>query len=114
MDEKLQLTIDTLQDVKISDIVVFDMRKTSPFFDYVVLSSVNNPRQLKAGMARLKKAFDEKGHTPFKSEGGPEAKWILLDGGDLIVNIFTREERAYYNIEKMWHDVPRIEIENIE
>ncbi len=107
--DKLDIVLATLEDIKLEDIVVYDMRSHSPFFDHVVLSSANNPRQLKAALNRLKKAADEQGGERLRFEGAEGARWVLVDWNDVVVNIFTKEERAYYNIERMWHDIPVVD-----
>ncbi len=107
--DKLDIVLATLEDIKLTDIVVYDMRGHSPFFDHVVLSSANNPRQLKAALSRLKEAANKHGGETLRFEGADGARWVLADWDDVVVNIFTKEERAYYNIERMWHDIPVVE-----
>ncbi len=109
--KKLALVVRTLDDVRLEDIVVYDVRTASPFFDYVVISSGQNARQLKAAIARLRDAFDEADYPRFTVEGGEQARWVLLDGQDIVINLFTPEERDYYEIEKIWHDVPQVDVE---
>ncbi len=107
---KLSTVIETLEASKLEHIVVYDMRTYSPFFDYVIVTTADNPRKLRGAINRMKKAFDEAGFDTFNVEGAEGAKWVLLDGGDVVVNLFTEEERAYYNLEKIWHDVPTLDV----
>ncbi len=107
--DKLHIIKDTLEDLQLEDIVIYDVREQNPFFDYFLISSARNPRQLKAAIMRVKNALDEASLPTPNIEGKDSEKWVLIDAGDVIVNVFSKEEREFYNLEKMWHDVPKLE-----
>ncbi|MGM0436448.1 MAG: ribosome silencing factor [Bacillota bacterium] len=107
--DKLTLIKDTLEDLQLEDIIVYDVKGQNPFFDYFIISSAKNPRQLRAAILRVKNALDEANLPSPSIEGKDSDSWVLIDASDIIVNVFSKEEREYYNIEKMWHDVPRLE-----
>lgn len=107
--DKIDRIAEALDDLRLEDIIVYDVRGRSPFFDYFVISSAKNPRQLKASIMRIKNALEEGGYETPTVEGRDSEEWVLIDTGDIIVNVFSKSERDYYNIEKMWADVPRME-----
>jgi len=109
--EKIQVIKNTLQDLKLEDIIVYDMRGRSPFFDYFILSTANNKRQLQAVSKHLKDDLTEANFDFPTIEGTESGAWVLADCKDVIVNVFTRDERSFYNIEKMWLDVPQIDLD---
>ncbi len=111
MNNTIKTVIETLQDLKLEDIIVYDMRERSPFFDFCVLSTARSSRQLQAALKHLKDNLQAAKHKMPMIEGAGSDGWVLMDAKDVIVNIFTREERTYYNLEKMWMDIPTVDIE---
>ena len=108
----IKTVLTTLEDLQLEDIVVYDMRERSPFFDYCVLSTAKNTRQLNAALTHLKNNLQAAKHPLPMVEGAGSEAWVLMDAKEVIVNIFTREERAYYNLEKMWMDIPVLDTES--
>ncbi len=110
--KKLKTIVTILDDVRLTDIIVYDMREVNPFFDYFILSTAKNTRQLSAAIRETKhglEAIDE----PLPKIEGSGGAWALIDANDIIINVFTETERSYYNIEKMWLDVPQIDIASL-
>ncbi len=106
---KLDLILKSLNDLNLLDILVYDMRGRSPFFDYVVLTTATNKRQLQASVKRVKDALAEASLAMPKTEGDDEAAWLLIDAEEVIVNVFLNDERTFYHFEKLWPDVPHWE-----
>ena len=100
-----------LSDKKAMDITLINIAEKSSFADYFVNATAGSERQLGALANDVQDKMAELGFIPKNSEGRPETGWILVDGGDVIVNIFTRELRDRYSLDKIWSDC---EIENIE
>ncbi len=111
---KIKLIIDALEGVNLQDIVAFDMRGKSPFFDYFVISSGTSDRQLQAAVNHINQDLAENNFPHPVIEGKDSKSWVLIDCKDIIVNVFTKEEREYYNIEKMWAGISLIDIANLE
>lgn len=109
---KIELIINALEDINAIDIVVFDMREKSPFFDYFVISSATSDRQLQAAITHINQDLSDNGFPSANVEGKNSKSWVLLDCKDIVVNVFTREEREFYNIEKMWAGIAQIDIGN--
>lgn len=111
--EKIKLILDALESVNLSDIVVYDMREKSPFFDYLTIASATSDRQLNATISHIQKGLQEHGYKPANVEGKNSNSWILADCSDIIVNIFTKDEREYYSLEKMLVEIDEMELDKI-
>jgi ribosome-associated protein len=94
---------------KALDIVILDVDKISSITDYFVICSAINDRQLHAIADEMDKQMKKISVMKYGMEGYREAKWVLIDYGDLIVHIFEKEMRNYYDLELLWGDAPRIE-----
>ncbi|MFP4286595.1 MAG: ribosome silencing factor [Candidatus Izemoplasmataceae bacterium] len=105
---KINIIINSLESLKLEDIIIYDMRTKSPFFDYFILSTASNSRQLQASLSHLKEDLTKAGYDIPSFEGTHSNSWVLVDAQDVIVNIFTKEDRLFYNIEKMWLDIPQV------
>jgi ribosome-associated protein len=97
-------------DKKAVDVVVLDLRKADGFTDYFVICTGTNPRQINAiadGVEdTLRKDFGER---PALAEGVHKSEWILLDYFNFIVHIFSRDCRAFYDLERLWGNAERFE-----
>ncbi len=101
--------LNVVDDVRAEDIVCYDMRGISPFYEYVVICSGNTERQTTAIMNHLKDYANES-KVSIRVEGKESGKWVLVDLGEVIVNIFLPEEREYFQLEKLWLDIPTLDI----
>ena len=100
-DELVGLVVSSLDDDKGEDIKVIDLRGRSSMADFMVIASGNSARQV-AAMAEHLSAKLKARHLRVAVEGLPQADWVLLDAGDIIVHLFRPEVRTFYNLEKMW------------
>ena len=102
--ELAKLIYDALDDKKAADIQIIDIREISVIADYFIVASAGNQSQLNA----LQDAVDEKmyknGHHALHIEGNRESTWILMDYEDIIVHLFSAEDRLFYNLERIWKD----------
>jgi ribosome-associated protein len=94
-----------------TDIVALDVANTTPMADYFVIMSGRNDRQVKAIVDAVEEAIEEAGFSVKGIEGKDGNRWILIDAFDVIVHVFTSEERGFYNLEKMWAEAPEVNIE---
>ncbi len=105
---KLDTVLKALAEKKAGQIEVYDTRNVTPFMDYMVVASSQNTRQNGAlsqnVLDRLKEAdlLDEHCHI----EGNRDSNWILVDLGDIVVNLFIREERGLYQLDRLYSDCP--------
>ena len=100
-----------LDQKKAQDIVVIDIQEKSSFADYLVIASGGSERQVLTLTDEVEEQMDREGLIARSIEGKNHSGWVLMDFGDIIVNIFTKETREKYNIEKVWGDCQFIEVE---
>jgi ribosome-associated protein len=98
-------------DKKANDTIVLQLKDLSTIADYLVICSGDNPAQVKAIAEAIDDYFSSQKATRLGREGMEFARWVLLDYGDIVINIFNEEARAFYDLEKMWIDAPRIHVE---
>lgn len=101
----------TLSDKKAVDIVIIDIGEKASFADYFVICSGTSERQIHTLVDEVEEAFAKEGLFAKSIEGRQSSGWILMDFGDIIVNLFTKEMREKYSIEKIWGDCKFIEVE---
>ncbi len=98
-------------DKQATDIIAFDVSDQLAITDVFVLVSAANQPQMNAVKDAVGKALLELGAKPLRREGEREARWILLDYGDIVVHIQHSEERAFYALERLWSDCPAIDLQ---
>ncbi|MFD3447664.1 ribosome silencing factor [Microbacteriaceae bacterium 4G12] len=108
--ELLVLAAKAADDKRAEDIVVLNMKGISPIADYFLICHGNSGKQVQAIARELKEKAHEHGLQVKRMEGFDEATWVLVDLGDVVAHVFHKDERSYYNLEKLWGDVPREDI----
>ena len=96
------------------DITAIDIREVSVISDYFIIASGNNPNQLKAMADSVEEELYKAGFRLNHSEGFQTKTWILLDFGDIIVHLFNKEDRDFYNIERIWGDAKFLSEEQLK
>ena len=102
------LLADIISDTPARDTVVLDIHELSPFADYFVITAGENERQLRAINRTIIERMDEAGVRPRRSEGTATGGWILLDFGDVLVHIFSVDQREFYRLEDLWAEAPTL------
>ncbi len=102
--EQLKTAISAAEEKKGRDIVLLDLRGISVVTDYFLLITGNSTTQVKAITDNLEEKLKEIGVKPLRIEGLPDAKWVLIDFGDLVVHVMQEESRQFYNLERLWGD----------
>ncbi len=95
-------------DKQAADIVILDVSKIIVITDFFVICSASSTRQIKTVVEEVEKATRAHGVRPVRREGDGDSGWWLLDYVDLVVHVFGEEERAYYDLERLWMDAPRV------
>lgn len=85
-----------------SSIILLDIREMTPFADFFVICNGTSERQIKAIGDAVEESLRPRVDKPPRREGTPRSGWYLLDYGDLIVHIFSPEQRDYYRLERLW------------
>ena len=99
-----------LDDRKAIDVTVIDISPKSSFADYFVMASAGSDRQMGALVDNVEDMLEPAGIFPKSVEGKKSSGWILMDYGDVVINVMTAEMREKYNIERIWGDCENLEI----
>ncbi len=95
-----------------SDIVILDVRELIVITDYFVIASGSSDRQVRTLVEEIEKGVRERLDVkPVRREGEDGWQWVLLDYVDVVVHVFSDEQREYYDLERLWRDAPRLEWE---
>ena len=93
------------------DVVMLDVSCVSTLADYFIIASANNSVQMKAIADAVEETLNKSGIKPRHTEGGAASSWYLIDYNGLIVHIFTKEAREFYNLEELWGNAEVIDDE---
>ncbi|MGL3697395.1 ribosome silencing factor [Lactiplantibacillus plantarum subsp. plantarum] len=112
MDSKelLQLTVEAADDKRADDIVALDVAEVSLMADYFVILSADSKRQVQAIADNIVDFVRKAGSDVKSVEGRTAGEWVLIDAGDVIVDVFQKDARAHYNLEKLWSDAPIVDV----
>lgn len=94
-----------------ADIVALAVTELTSIADYFVLVTGGSSTHVNALYEAVDEAMSRAGREPLHVEGRGEAHWILMDYGDVVVHIFLEEPRAFYGLERLWGDAPRLDLE---
>lgn len=94
------------------DVKIIDLRKLTTFADYFIICSADSDTQVKAIADEIDKKLRDEGIKCWHKEGFMALQWVLLDYVDVVVHIFKKEAREFYNLEKLWGDAEIIEVED--
>ena len=92
------------------DVVAIDVSERLPLTDCFVIASAPNERQVQAVVDNVEEKLRDEDVKAVRREGRQEARWVLLDYGDLVVHVLHTEERDFYGLERLWKDCPRMEL----
>lgn len=106
----LDFALKAVSDRHGEDTEAFDMRGVSILADYYVVTSAGSNRQLHAIANAIIDEAHENNYTDYRIEGTRDSNWLLIDLGDVVINIFTAEAREFYNLEKLWANGKQLEI----
>lgn len=108
-----KIAIEALKDKKGEDIRVIDIREISIIADYFIIVTGNNPMQVQALSDNVQEQLAKSSYTTDKIEGFHGASWILMDYNDIIIHIFSREDRLFYDLERIWRDGKIIDADSL-
>lgn len=96
------------EDAFASDILVLDIASLTTLADYFLICTADNERALNAIVRNLDGRAAQSGASLLRQEGGAESGWVLMDFGAVIVHVFGKREREFYQLDRLWADAPRI------
>lgn len=107
--DMVKVVYGALADKKGEDIRVIDISEISVMSDYFVITNGNSDSQINALVENVIEQMHRAGYSLKHQEGGRSGAWVLLDFGDVIVHIFDKENRSFYNLERVWNDGRQVE-----
>ncbi|MCS8587339.1 ribosome silencing factor [Leuconostoc citreum] len=106
----LETAVKAIDGKKANNIVALDMRNVSLMADYFVIADAASNRQVQAIVTEVKDKVQAAGGEVKLIEGFQSADWVLVDLGDVIVHVFSTEQRDFYNLERLWHDASYVDL----
>ena len=100
-------------DTKAEELVVLDVRGLASFTDYFVIMNGRSTRHVQGLAEAIESELSAKRINSKHSEGLREGMWVLLDFDDVVVHVFYHENRRFYDLEGLWHDAPRLDVDAI-
>lgn len=108
--EMALLAVQALEDKKAEDVCVIDISEVSIVADYFIIAGGNNKSQIQALSDAVEEKLGKAGYPLRQIEGYQNANWVLLDFGDIIIHIFDRENRLFYDLERIWQDGKKVDL----
>lgn len=112
--EMARIAYDALSNKKGEDIKIIDISEVSVLADYFIIANGNSDSQVGALVDSVEEELLKSGHKLIQREGKASGRWVLLDFGDIIVHVFDKENRLFYNLERIWKDGKTIDISALE
>ncbi|MFB1050748.1 ribosome silencing factor [Paraliobacillus sp. JSM ZJ581] len=109
--EIVKLVAQACDDKRANDIIAIDMNEVSLVADYFLICDGSNERQVQAIAKEIKDQAEANDIQVKRLEGFEQARWILVDLGDVVCHVFHKDERNYYNLERLWGDAPYVDLE---
>ena len=109
MNNRLKTIILAAEDKNAYDITVLNISELTSIGDYFVILSGNSQRQVMAITDEIDDKMSKAGYEVRNKEGYRNGRWIILDYGDIVVHIFHKEDREFYNLERLWIDAEEID-----
>ena len=112
-EEMVKLIYKAMDDKKAEDIKIIDIADVSTIADYFIICSGSNASQMEAIIDNITETLGRAGYESKRTEGGRNSSWILMDYQDVVVHIFSKEDRLFYDLERTWRDGKTISVEDI-
>ena len=113
--EMAKLAYAALSDKKGEDIKIINISEVTVLADYFILIvNGNSDSQVNALVENVEEELHKAGYSLVQREGNASGRWVLLDFGDIIVHVFDRENRQFYNLERIWKDGHHVSVEDLE
>ena len=111
--EAVKVAYKALEDKFAIDIKVLDIKKISSVADYFIIASGSNPNQVQALVDNVEEQMYKAGYDDPRVEGYNTASWVLLDYNDVIVHVFSQDDRLFYDLERIWRDGKEIDVDSL-
>lgn len=111
--EYCKVAVAALEDRKAEDVTVIDIREVSPVADFFIIANGNNQNQIQAMKDACDEALYKAGLKVRQIEGNSSSTWILMDYNDIIIHIFSKEDRLFYDLERIWRDGKIVDVNEL-
>lgn len=111
--EMARIAYDALSEKKGEDIKIIDITGVSVLADYFIIANGNSDSQVNALVDNVEEELHKAGYHLKQREGRANSSWILLDFGDIIVHVFDKDNRLFYDLERIWKDGKDITVEEL-
>lgn len=108
--DKACICLKIIKERKAVDPVLFEVGEMTSLTDYFLIASGNSSRQVQAISRHLGRRMRDEGFKPYGVEGEQDGHWVLMDYGDVVVHIFYEPIREFYDLEGLWVEAPRVEL----
>ena len=112
--DKAKLCLRIIKQRKAINPILFEVGKLTSIADYFIIASGNSSRQVQAITRHLQKSMRENGFRAYGVEGEKEGHWVLMDYGDVVIHLFYKPIRDFYDLEGLWIEAPRVGLEDLE
>lgn len=106
--EMVQIAYDALDEKLGHDIEILKIDEISVIADYLIIASGDNQNQITAMTDLVEEKLAQAGYTNKRVEGNKNSTWILMDYGDVIIHVFSKEDRLFYDLERIWRDGKKV------
>lgn len=107
VEDLARSVVKAVADKKAENIVVLDISPLSVIADYFIICHGNNERQVQAIVTEIRETAHQQGYS-VRIEGAEEGRWVLVDLNEVVVHVFHKEDRDFYNIERLWGDAMQV------
>ena len=114
LTEEYRLYLEPIFNRKPRSVAALDVRSLTSYTDLVVIVEAGSGRQVSALSDHIVRALKKKKIKALGVEGVQEGEWALLDYGDLIIHVFDSEAKAFYDLEGLWNDAPRLDLSDFQ
>ena len=111
--ENSKIAVKALEDKKAEDVKVIDIREISPIADFFIIADGMNQNQIQAMRDAVDEALYKADLKVRQVEGNQSSTWILMDYNDIIIHIFSKEDRLFYDLERIWKDGKEISVDEL-
>lgn len=108
-----KIAYQALDDKLAEDIKIIDIRKVSVVADYFIIADGTNRNQVHALVDNVQEELEKAGYSMKQMEGYRNGSWVLLDFGDIIIHVFDKENRLFYDLERIWQDGVEVKLEEL-
>jgi ribosome-associated protein len=110
--DKAKLCLKIIRERKAIDPILLKVGKLTSITDYFLIASGNSSRQVQAITRHLQRRMREEGFRADGIEGEQEGHWVLMDYGDVVIQLFYQPSREFYDLEGLWIEAPQVNVEN--